>query len=426
MWGDVLKRCLIMITSGFPYGISETYIESEAVFLKDRFDRVIILPIELDPDAQLMRALPEGIEYYNVSRKLQYVARAGDIVGGLRNIFNPTKYYKWDKEEIGADFRKRMFFEYFCNRSVRSYRDCLRVLEGCGIDGYDSVTVYSYWFFATAFVGVMLKDYFSDKVADVKLISRAHGYDVYEERNVLNYLPLRRFLLENCDAVYPCSDVGTEHIVSRYPEYADKVKTAHLGTVDEGCGKQSETGLHIVSCSLITDIKRIDKIIDILEKVENSGNYNIKWTHIGDGSRRSELEKSVRKKLKKTETEFLGNIPNNKVYEFYRNNPVDLFISTSKSEGLPVSMMEAASFGIPIVSTDVGGVCEIVESGYNGQLLGEKATAEEFAELIKRFYDMDKSDRDFYRENSRKLWEKSFNAGKAYPDFFSTPVLSRA
>ena len=421
-----MKRCLIMITSGFPYGISETYIESEVAFLKDHFERVIILPIELDPGEPIMRALPEGIEYYNVSQKKQSVARTGDIVGGLRNIFAPTDYYKWDKEEIGSDFRKRMFFEYFCNRSVRSYRECLKVLKNCGIDGYDTITVYSYWFFATAFVGVMLKKYFINKAAEVKLISRAHGYDVYEERNALNYLPLRRFLLENCDAVYPCSDVGTEHIVSRYPEYADKVKTAHLGTIDAGLGTQSEEGLHIVSCSLITDIKRIDKIIDILEKLEKTGKYKIKWTHIGDGNRRTELEKSVRKKLKKTDTEFLGNIPNNEVYEFYRNNPVDLFISTSKSEGLPVSMMEAASFGIPIVSTDVGGVREIVESGYNGQLLGERASADEFADFIKRYYDMDKSERDFYRENSRKLWERSFSAGKAYPDFFSMPVLSRS
>ena len=67
MWGDLLKRCLIMITSGFPYGMSETYIESEIIFLKDRFDKVIVLPIELDPQAPLMRKLPDGIDYCNVS-----------------------------------------------------------------------------------------------------------------------------------------------------------------------------------------------------------------------------------------------------------------------------------------------------------------------------------------------------------------------
>ena len=425
MWGDLLKRCLIMITSGFPYGMSETYIESEMIFLKDRFDKVIVLPIELDPQAPLMRKLPDGIDYCNVSEKKQSVARTRDVLGGLRNIVSPTKYLKYDRDEIGSNFRKRMFFEYFCNRSVRSYGECLKALEQYDLSEYGSITVYSYWFFATAFVGVLLKDHFSEFCSDVKLISRAHGYDVYEERNALNYLPLRSFLLEKCDAVYPCSDVGTNHIVSRYPEYSDKVKTAHLGTVDSGLGKQSEDGLHIVSCSLITNIKRIDKIIDILEKLEKNGNYNIKWTHIGDVNGRAELEKSIKAKLKYTKTEFLGNIPNNEVYDYYKNNAVDLFISTSRSEGLPVSMMEAASFGIPIIATDVGGVCEIVEDGRNGMLLRERASAEEFAECIEKFYGLSRSEKNEYRDNSRMLWEEKFDASKAYADFFPVPSLSR-
>lgn len=418
-----MKRCLIMITSGFPFELNEAYIESEAVFLKDSFDRVIILPIELDPDAAVMRTVPEGIEYYNVSRKKQSVARTGDIIGGLRNLISPTEYYKWDKDEIGSDFRKRMFFEYFCNRSRRSYNECTEILDRIDLHEYDSITVYSYWFFATAFVGVLLKDYLlNEGIKNIKLISRAHGYDVYEDRNALNYLPLRRFLLEKYDMVYPCSDIGTEHIISRYPQYSDKVRTAYLGTADGGLGMQSERGLHIVSCSLITDIKRIDKIIDILEKIEKSGIDDMKWTHIGDGGRRPELEKIAVAKLKKTDVEFLGNIPNSEVYEYYKNTPTDLFISTSKSEGLPVSMMEAASFGVPIISTDVGGVCEIVKNGYNGRLLAEKASAEEFADCIERFYNMDKSEREFYRKNSRRLWEDNFNAGRIYPDFFSLPV----
>ncbi len=418
-----MKKCLIMITSNFPFGIGEAYIESEIPFLKDSFDKIIILPIEINPGIKQTRTVPLGVDFYNVSTKNQKIARTGDVLSGLRNLVDHTDFYKYDKEEIGSDIRKRMFFEYFCNRSMRSFGDCLNVLKKYDFSDYDSLTVYSYWFFATALVGAMLKNYFTGKVADVKLVSRAHGYDVYEQRNALNYLPLRRFLLENCDAVYPCSDAGTEHIVSKYPEYANKVKTAHLGTVDNGCGTQSEKGLHIVSCSLITDIKRIDKIIDILEKIENSGNYDIKWTHIGDGSIRSELEKIAGKKLKKTETKFLGNIPNSEVYEFYGNNPVDLFISTSKSEGLPVSMMEAASFGIPIISTDVGGVGEIVRNGYNGCLLPEDAPTEKFAEFIRYFYGTDKEERTVYRNNSRKLWEEKFNANKAYTEFFSNPEL---
>lgn len=426
MRGDFLKRCLIMITSNFPFGIGETYIESEVLFLKERFEKIIILPIEIDPETEQTRSVPDGIEFYNVSSKKQKIARAGDVIGGLKNLFSPTVFSRYDRSEFGTDIRKRMFFEYFCNRSVRSFRDCLKVLEKYDFSDYDSVTVYSYWFFATALVGVLIKEYLEKQCEDVKLISRAHRYDVYEDMNALNYLPLRRFLLERCDAVYPCSDSGTQHIKELYPEYEKKVKTAYLGTMDMGISSPSQNGLHIVSCSQIIDVKRVDRIVDILEKIGDSDKYRIKWTHIGDGNRRRETEQRIKNSSSRIDAEFLGSISNREVYEFYKNSSVDLFISTSRSEGLPVSMMEAASFGIPIVSTDVGGVGEIVKNGYNGCLLPENAPPEKFAEFIRYFYDTDEEEKNVYRSNSRKLWEEKFDARKTYTEFFpdSEPLYS--
>lgn len=44
----------------------------------------------------------------------------------------------------------------------------------------------------------------------------------------------------------------------------------------------------------------------------------------------------------------------------YSEHPVDVFINLSTNEGVPVSIMEAISFDIPIVATDVGGTSEIV------------------------------------------------------------------
>ena len=417
-----MKKCLIMITSNFPFGIGETYIESEIDFLKDSFDKIIILPIEINPETEQTRSVPVGVDFYNVSSKNQKIARAGDIIGGLRNLVSHTDFYKYDKKEIGSDFRRRMFFEYFCNRSMRSFGDCLKVLEKYDFSGYDSITVYSYWFFVTALVGVMIKEYLEKNCENVKMISRAHRYDIYENMNALKYLPLRRYLLEKCDMVFPCSDSGTQHIKELYPEYENKVKTAHLGTMDMGISSPSESGLHIVSCSQIIDVKCVDKIIDILEKIDND-KYSIKWTHIGNGNRRKEIEKKIKESSCRIDAELVGGISNSEVYEFYKNNPVDLFISTSRSEGLPVSMMEAASFGIPIVSTDVGGVGEIVKNGYNGCLLPDDAPPEKFAEFIRYFYDTDKEEKNVYRNNSRKLWEEKFNACKAYAEFFPDSEL---
>ena len=45
-----------------------------------------------------------------------------------------------------------------------------------------------------------------------------------------------------------------------------------------------------------------------------------------------------------------GWVPNKKVIEFYRTNPVNLFLNFSFQEGIPVSIMEAISFGIPILA----------------------------------------------------------------------------
>lgn len=423
--GDfAVKSCLVLLTSNFPFGIGETFIENEILYYVNSFDKVIVLPIEIDPDAKITRKLPNGAETVNVSIKKQRVSRTQDIVLGVKNLIVPTELYKYDREEIGSSLKKRIFFEYFCNRSLRSGEECLKALEKFDMRQYDSITVYSYWFFATALAGAYLKKRFSEFCDNVKLISRAHRYDLYEDKNVLDYLPLRKYLLEQCECVYPCSENGTQHLSSKYPQFTDKIKTSYLGTEDRGKAFSSKNGMHIVSCSRIEDIKRVERTIDILEALEAFGCSDISWTHIGDGNRKKMIEKSVEKRLKSTKVKFLGKISNSAVYEFYQSTPIDLFLSTSSSEGLPVSMMEAASFGVPIVSTDVGGVSEIVQDGFNGRLLNVNASAEDFAAVIKEFHDMDEQTRASYRANARQHWENNFDAEKNYTNFLFSNDLS--
>ena len=60
---------------------------------------------------------------------------------------------------------------------------------------------------------------------------------------------------------------------------------------------------------------------------------------------------------------FLGAMPHSKVLEYYQTHYTDLFIQASRSEGIPVSIMEALSYGTPVLATNVGGVAELLPQG---------------------------------------------------------------
>ena len=83
----------------------------------------------------------------------------------------------------------------------------------------------------------------------------------------------------------------------------------------------------------------------------------------------------------------------------------DLMVMSSLTEGLPVSIMEAMSQGLPIVATAVGGVPEAVTDGRNG-LLVPSGSPEALAEAIGRV-----AGDDALRE---RLGRAALEAGKAF------------
>ena len=113
---------------------------------------------------------------------------------------------------------------------------------------------------------------------------------------------------------------------------------------------------------------------------------------------------------------FIGELPNQKVHEYYRTNDVDLFVNMSESEGLPVSMMEAMSFGVPVIAPDVGGVREIVDS-HTGWLLSKDLCNEEFVEVIKKWCNYSSEQKKQKSQNAYNKWNLYFNAEINYQTF---------
>ncbi len=114
---------------------------------------------------------------------------------------------------------------------------------------------------------------------------------------------------------------------------------------------------------------------------------------------------------------FAGNIPNEQILDFYKNNIIDCFVLTSEHEGLPVSIMEAESAGIPIVATNVGGIREMIRD--NGVLLPSEASYQDVGEAIVKVLKASSSEKLSMRQNSLSIWNESFDAEKNSQEFYS-------
>ncbi|OQA64609.1 MAG: UDP-D-galactose:(glucosyl)lipopolysaccharide-1,6-D-galactosyltransferase [Firmicutes bacterium ADurb.Bin262] len=114
---------------------------------------------------------------------------------------------------------------------------------------------------------------------------------------------------------------------------------------------------------------------------------------------------------------FNGAVPNREVYRFYAETPVSLFVNVSSGEGLPVSIMEAASFGIPAVATDVGGTSEIVADALTGRLLKPDFSDADLAAAIADFAAMPAAAYAQMRERTREAWQAKFNSAVNYVIF---------
>lgn len=92
-----------------------------------------------------------------------------------------------------------------------------------------------------------------------------------------------------------------------------------------------------------------------------------KRTHLvfaGDGIMRPRYEEEVRRLNLTKQVTFLGRIGTAQLYDEYRR--AHLFILTSTAEGFPNVLLEAQAFGLPVITTKVGGATEIVAEGKTG------------------------------------------------------------
>ena len=332
----------------------------------------------------------------------------------MRCIFS-IRFYQELAQNIHI-IKKRMLkrLTIHLSEAIRVERWLIKQIENEAIS-IPTTVIYTYWLDSPS-TGVAFAKM---KHPEIKLVSRAHRFDLYENVHDPPYLPFRHFVMAQINAIFLISKHGQKYLAGKYPQYSEKCIVSRLGVIDPGfVSAQSSDGVfRIVSCSYLAPVKRIDLLIEGLREVGTlRPEERFEWTHLGYGPEAEKLKRKALTELpSNVKYKFLGYVGPGEVIEYYKHNRIDAFINVSRSEGIPVSIMEAQSCGIPVIATGVGGTSEIISQDV-GFLLCENPTPQDISRAILEIAD-DPNRANGMKKQAKDNWQCSFNAETNYSEF---------
>ena len=266
----------------------------------------------------------------------------------------------------------------------------------------------SFWFFDLSFLLLLKKKNIISKV-----YSRAHRADLIIDNEHVHYLFGRISFLKGADGLFPISNFGRDYLLETHPAYSGKIERYYLGSTrlyfPFPAQEYQQDFITIVTCAWIRNVKRLHLIPEILTQLGRP----FQWVHFGAGDVESEnlLNAAIAKEGIEDYVSLMGTVSNDLVQKYLSENWVDCVLSVSSIEGIPVTFMEAISYGIPVVATDVGGNNEIVNET-TGFLIDLNGKPKEFAEAIKKTTELD-------RNKIEQFWKEKFDAHTLSSKLFS-------
>ncbi len=161
--------------------------------------------------------------------------------------------------------------------------------------------------------------------------------------------------------------------------------------------------LVLVTVGRLVDQKKINRFISIVAQLREQSNSSVKGLIVGDGPLRDSLRQQAKDLgLNEDVLEFRGlsaNMP-----QVYKES--DVFVLTSDWEGTPNVVLEAMASGLPVVSTNVGGVSDIIKHGKSGFIV-EATNKDQMLDIILQLIESPKL-REIIAQEARIEIENSF------------------
>lgn len=219
-----------------------------------------------------------------------------------------------------------------------------------------------------------LHAHFGDYAADVAMLTHiltgipytftTHRYDIFD-KPASNYAIKSSLALKHVTI----SNFNKDYIVSKFGVSPNDIEVIHCGIDFSKISKITHSGSDenlIVSIARLEKVKALENLIQACNFL-NKQEIDFECQIIGEGSERENLEKLIGELHLENQIKLLGAKEQTEVFEILSRSKV--LVLPSRSEGIPVSLMEAMALRVCVIGPDVNGVSELIEDGVNGFLV---------------------------------------------------------
>ncbi|GAB1348763.1 N-acetyl-alpha-D-glucosaminyl L-malate synthase BshA [Ignavibacteriales bacterium] len=251
---------------------------------------------------------------------------------------------------------------------------------------------------------------------DVKIITTLHGTDITLVGLEPTYIHLLKFGILQSDGVTAVSRYLKEKTLTNYsiekdieviPNFVDINLYAPREVNEFRCRIAPNNEKVLIHTSNFRVVKRVQDTIKILELVKKE--IPTKLVLIGDGPDRSECERLSRELGLEKDVIFLGKqeaLPQ-------ILSCADIFLIPSQSESFGLAALEAMAVGLPVISTSVGGLPEVITHNHSG-FIAEIGDVERMARYA---VDLLTNERKYkiFSQNAREIAVEKYSASKIVP-----------
>lgn len=373
MTGSIPENTIAFILKGYPR-LSETFIVNEILNLESLGFRLHIFAMRNPGESKIhesVRRVRAGVTYIPD----HFWRHLVDIVGANLRLWrrSPDRYWREFRFALLRSLRQRS------SSTIKRFSQAAYLVEK---HLQNSEIDYLHAHFSH---GPTTVAYFAHRLTGLPYSFSAHAKDIY-----IQEADFFRRKISHARFVVTCTEFNRRHLCDIAPHRAQTIHCVYHGVDTERFRPELREPRRgdlpqILSIGRFVPKKGFTTLLQALSMVQRAG-FHFRCTLIGGGP----LEKDLRRlceQLGLTEVvHILGKMPQEALFPYYQR--ADIFalaceiLDDGDRDGIPNVLVEAMAMGIPVVSTRISGIPELVDHGISGLLVPEKQPQELARALI--------------------------------------------